>query len=194
MAFPELKLRLPQWLEQHLSDGDRRYTTTDDRMELVIQLSQLNVMHKTGGPFGAAVFDGQGLLIAPGVNLVEKSGCSIWHAEMVAIALAQTHLGRFDIGDGGKARFELVTSTEPCAMCFGAIPWSGIARIVCGASEQDARDAGFDEGAKPADWPGHLASRGIAVQRGVRRPQAAAVLAEYAASGGTIYNPPTTRL
>jgi tRNA(Arg) A34 adenosine deaminase TadA len=194
MAFLELKLRLPQWLEQHLSDSDHRYTTADDRMELVIKLSHLNVVHKTGGPFGAAIFDEQGLLIAPGVNLVEKSCCSIWHAEMVAIALAQTRLGRFDLGDDGKARFELVTSTEPCAMCFGAIPWSGVTGLVCGATEEDARNAGFDEGAKPSDWPWHLAARGITVQREVLRSQAATVLAQYGASGGTIYNPPTTRI
>jgi tRNA(Arg) A34 adenosine deaminase TadA len=67
------------------------------------------------------------------VNVVVTHNCSILHAEMVAIALAQKKLGRYDISDEGKSDYELVASTELCAMCFGAIPWSGVTRLVCGA-------------------------------------------------------------
>jgi tRNA(Arg) A34 adenosine deaminase TadA len=194
MSFPEIRLKLPRWMDETTAEVGTVYPTAQARMEMVVRLSDLNVTHKTGGPFAAGIFDAKGRLIAPGVNLVEKSGCSLWHAEMVAIALAQSKLRRFDLGNGGREHFELVTSTEPCAMCFGAIHWSGLSRLVCGAREQDARDAGFDEGAKPADWPGELRKRGITVERDVLREKAAAILARYAASGGTIYNPPTTRL
>jgi tRNA(Arg) A34 adenosine deaminase TadA len=194
MSFPEIRLKLPQWLDETVAGTDTAYPTAQARMEMVVRLSELNIAHKTGGPFAAGIFDEEGRLIAPGANLVERSGCSLWHAEMVAIAMAQSKVGRFDLGNGGREHFELVTSTEPCAMCFGAIHWSGLSRLVCGAREQDARDAGFDEGAKPADWSGELQKRGITVERDVLRQQAAAVLARYAASGGTIYNPPNTHL
>ena len=45
----------------------------------------------------------------------------------------------YDLGGLGDGRaFELVTTTEPCAMCLGAIPWSGLSSVVCGARDQDA--------------------------------------------------------
>jgi tRNA(Arg) A34 adenosine deaminase TadA len=157
-------------------------------MRLVIELSRLNVEHETGGPFGAAVFDAAGRLVAPGVNLVTSANSSILHAEMVAIALAQQALGRFDIGLGGTRPHELVASTEPCAMCFGAVPWSGVTRLVCGARGEDACAIGFDEGPKLPDWWRALEHRGIAVARDVLRDEAAEVLRGYARGGGIIYN------
>ena len=94
-------------------------------MRLVIELSRLNVDHGTGGPFGAGIFDlSTDRLIAPGVNLVATTNLSAAHAEMVAIMIAQQVVGYFDLGGEGLPTYELVASTEPCAMCFGAIPWS----------------------------------------------------------------------
>ena len=79
---------------------------------------------------------------------------------MVAIALAQQAIGSYDLGGEGRPIHELVTSTEPCAMCLGAIPWSGVRRVLCGARGEDACEIGFDEGAKPADWVGRVAQAG----------------------------------
>jgi tRNA(Arg) A34 adenosine deaminase TadA len=83
---------------------------------------------------------------------------------------------------------ELVSSTEPCAMCLGAIPWSGVRGLVCGARDEDARAAGFDEGTKPANWAKALDERGIEVVRDVLRDEAREVLRSYVSGGGTIYN------
>ena len=96
--------------------------------------------------------------------------------------------GIFDLGGEGLPPYELVASTEPCAMCFGAIPWSGVRRLVCGAREEDARRIGFDEGPKTSDWVAALEQRGISVARDVYRDEAAAVLRYYVESGGMIYN------
>jgi tRNA(Arg) A34 adenosine deaminase TadA len=185
----EIVLALPKWTEAVLQPPGRVFETQRSRMEFVIDLARQNIEHRTGGPFGAAVFAGDsGKLISVGVNLVESSNCSIAHAEMVAISWAQQALHSFDLGkDGGT--YELVTSTEPCAMCLGAIPWSGLRRVVCGARGKDACEIGFDEGAKPRNWVASLRSRGIEVVRDVLRTQARAVLQEYARSGGLIYNP-----
>jgi tRNA(Arg) A34 adenosine deaminase TadA len=188
-AFPEVKLRLPDWVGELSSAADRRYRTVEDRMRFVVELSRLNVRRGTGGPFGAAVFEREtGRLLAPGVNLVVGSGCSVFHAEMVAIMVAQKSLGTFDLGGEGLPSYELVASTEPCAMCLGATPWSGVRHLVCGARDEDARAVGFDEGAKMAEWVGSLEDRGISVELGVLREEAVAVLQEYAALGGEIYN------
>jgi tRNA(Arg) A34 adenosine deaminase TadA len=73
-------------------------------------------------------------------------------------------------------------------MCLGAIPWSGVRRLVCGARGDDVCAIGFDEGAKPADWVGELRKRGIEVVQDVLRQEAQDVLRQYAEAGGKIYN------
>ena len=188
MIKPVISLHLPAWVERFLADSPRVFPETEERMRFVLELSRRNVRHGTGGPFGAAVFDSDGQLIAPGINMVVISNCSLLHAEMVALAGAQQKLGRYDIGDGGRLHYDLFATTEPCAMCFGAIPWSGVRRLVCGARDEDAREIGFDEGPKLANWVAALNDRGIAVLRDVLRDEAVAVLREYITSGGIIYN------
>jgi tRNA(Arg) A34 adenosine deaminase TadA len=189
MSFPQVVLGLPDWVEDFVSDHDRDYPTEEDRMRLVIELSRLNVVHGTGGPFGAGIFDlSTNRLVAPGVNLVTTSNLSIAHAEIAAIMVAQQVVGSFDLGGPGQPPYELVASTEPCVQCFGATTWSGVRRLVCGARDEDARAIGFDEGPKLPDWVGALEQRGISVVCDVGRDEAAAVLRDYAESGGVIYN------
>ena len=157
-------------------------------MELAIELAAKNIKHD-GGPFGAAIFERQtGKLIAPGINLVMQTNCSIVHAEIVALVLAQQKIGNFDLGAEGLPEFELVSSTEPCAMCLGALPWSGIRSLVCGARDEDARSIGFDEGEKPVLWIEALESRSIKVTRDILRDTSKAVLQQYVDEGGIIYN------
>ena len=84
---PAVMLRLPEWVEELASR--EVYPTAEGRMRLAVELSRQNVERGTGGPFGAVVFEREsGRLIAPGVNLVVGSGCSVFHAEMVAILVA----------------------------------------------------------------------------------------------------------
>ena len=124
----------------------------------------------------------------PASILVTTANCSVAHAEMVAIMVAQKAVGDFDLGGPGRPHYELVASTEPCAMCYGATPWSGVRGLVIGARGEDAEAVGFDEGTKPSDWTQALEERGISVTRDVLREEAASVLREYAASEGEIYN------
>ncbi len=184
----EIVLTLPPWLYALAQRQTRAFKSAESRMRFAIELARQNVEQRTGGPFGAAVFAADsGRLVSVGVNLVEASNCSMAHAEMIAIALAQRAVGHYDLGAAGV--YELATSTEPCAMCLGAIPWSGLRRVVCAAHGEDAAAIGFDEGAKPADGVGELQKRGIEVVRDVLRDEARAVLQQYAKSGGLIYNP-----
>ncbi len=188
MRFPAIELRLPGWIEEFILP-DVVYPTPEDRMRLAVELSRENVRRGTGGPFGAAIFErDSGRLIAPGVNLVVTEGCSAFHAEMVAIMVSQQSTGSFDLGAPGMPACELVASTEPCAMCLGATPWSGVRGLLCGARDEDAGAIGFDEGPKPPHWPRRLEERGITVIQDVLREEAVAVLREYAETGGEIYN------
>lgn len=185
----EISIRLPAWLTALLSEGRDSYPDKQSRMRLAIDLARRNIEQKSGGPFGAAIFDMERhTLVAAGVNLVVPSHCSMAHAEMVAISIAQQRLGSFDLGSEGQPRLELVTSCEPCAMCFGAIPWSGIAHLACGARDEDARAIGFDEGPKLADWQDALNKRGISVERDICRDEATDLFRQYAKLNGEIYN------
>ena len=145
-------------------------------MELAIELAVQNIKHD-GGPFGAAIFERKsGKIIAPGINLVMQTNCSVVHAEIVAIILAQQKVATFDLGADGLPEYELVSSTEPCAMCLGALPWSGITSLICGARDEDARSIGFDEGGKLSLWVDALESRSITVTRDILRDKAKGIL------------------
>ncbi|MFP4165161.1 MAG: nucleoside deaminase [Chitinispirillaceae bacterium] len=187
--YKPVEFRLPEWIEPLLSEKPDLYRTHNQRMELVIELARKNIRKKTGGPFAAAIFDtADGRLIAPGVNLVTSANQSIAHAEMVAIMQAQSRLSTFDLGGPGMPVCELVTSTAPCAMCLGAVPWSGVRALVCGARDEDARNIGFDEGSKRPDWVEELEKRNIRVTNDVCREEAVGVFKEYVNQGGIIYN------
>jgi len=181
-------LQLPAWLNNLVAEQSGMLLTPEARMRLVIQLARLNIEHKTGGPFAAAIFNMEThALISAGVNLVIPSNCSMAHAEMIAISLAQKQLNHYDLGAPGLPRFELVSSSEPCAMCFGALPWSGIRHLCCGADATDARAIGFDEGPKHPDWIKALNERGISVDTGICKTEAKEILQTYAKKG-IIYN------
>lgn len=191
MKAPEaFTIALPDWCRDVAAQLPDRLPDTRERMRLAIDLSRRNVESGTGGPFGAVVSAAaDGRLIAIGVNLVEPGPCSSAHAEIVALSLAQKALGNWNLAEVDPAPIELATSCEPCAMCLGAIPWSGVRRVLCGATKDDAEHTGFDEGERSADWTGMLSRRGIEVETGVLRENAADVLREYRQRGARIYNP-----
>jgi len=188
-AFPGFQLALPAWINDFLDQQPQTFTTPEARMNLVTTMAQLNIQQGTGGPFGAGVFrTDTHQLVAPGVNLVLTSHSSIAHAEIVAIMMAQQTLGGHDLGAVEPPPHELVTSCEPCTMCLGAICWSGVRHLICGARGSDAEAVGFDEGPKPANWVTELEQRGITVTLDIGRTKASSVLQRYIQNGGEVYN------
>jgi tRNA(Arg) A34 adenosine deaminase TadA len=183
---PSLSVLLPSWIEAEVATVGP-LPDVDDRMGLVLSLARANPARSGGGPFAAAVFAiPSGELVAVGVNLVVPSCVPVAHAEVVAMTVAGPRLGSHDLRIAGPT--ELVSSCEPCAMCLGAVVWSGVSRVVAGARDEDARVVGFDEGDKPLDWAGGLRRRGIEVLIDVRREEAADVLRTYVENGGYVYN------
>lgn len=183
-----LAIALPDWIAQ-LVDVRRRLESAEARMDLAIRLAAENVEREPGGgPFGAAVFHRDtGELVSVGVNSVIRLGNSVLHAEVTALMLAHRATGFYSFALPGAPPLELVTSCEPCAMCLGATLWSGVRRLVCGATKADAEALGFDEGPVSEESYRHLQQRGIEVIRGVRRQEAVAVLQRYQALGRPIY-------
>jgi tRNA(Arg) A34 adenosine deaminase TadA len=184
-----LRLTLPPWTRTYSRRIGETFATADARVELAVELSHRNVVERTGGPFGAAVFERDtGKLVAVGVNRVEALALSLAHAEMMAIGFAQQQVGSYDLGCG-RRQHEIVSSAQPCAMCAAAIVWSGVTSVVYAATRSDVeRIVGFDEGPLSRGWKRALGRRGIVVRAGPMRARAAEVLELYTAGGGAVYN------
>lgn len=178
-------IRLPEWVKVE-TEGKKCFDTEESRMDFVLKLATKNIEHGTGGPFAAAIFNKEtNELISVGVNLVVEQNCSPAHAEIVAIIMAQEKLHQFKLDDG---KYVLISSAQPCAMCTGAIVWSGVKTLVYGASKNDVEEiAGFDEGPVHPDWINEYKKRGIDVIEKVSNQKSREVLKLYRDKSGIIY-------
>lgn len=107
-------------------------------MRLAIREAARNLKDMYGGPFGACIeLDGKAIAVARNTVIRDDATC---HAEVNCIRLASRLLRRFDLSG-----CVLYSTTEPCPMCFGAIHWARIGRVVYGSAIKDAARAGFNE-------------------------------------------------
>ena len=82
-------------------------------------------------PFGSLIVNDRGeTVVAARNNAVRPKGDPTQHAEMLACGQAARLLTEAEL-----AKCTLYTSTEPCAMCAGAIYWTGIGRVVFALAE-----------------------------------------------------------
>ncbi len=186
----ELNLELPEWIDTFLAEYPVVISSMENQMRFVLDLTERNIREKTGGPFGAAVFEQEsGKLVSVGVNVVVEQNCSAAHAEMMALMLAQKKIGHYDLGDVGSVAHRLVTSGKMCAMCLGNVCWSGIKEVVSSAEPEDVeRITGFDEGPIPPDYNDQLRLRGINLVPELLREQGKKVLQLYIDQNGKVYN------
>jgi tRNA(Arg) A34 adenosine deaminase TadA len=82
-------------------------------------------------PFGALLVSQAGEVLLEAENTVVTERDVTGHAETNLVREASKRFGQEVLG-----RATLYTSTEPCAMCSGAIYWSGISRVVYALSEE----------------------------------------------------------
>lgn len=92
-----------------------------------------------GGPFGAVVAK-EGRIISSAHNSVLKDNDPTQHAEIKAISEAARKLGTYDLSG-----CDLYTTTEPCPMCFSAIHWARIGKVIYGTDIKDVKELGFNE-------------------------------------------------
>jgi tRNA(Arg) A34 adenosine deaminase TadA len=105
-------------------------TSSDlQRLERAIEISHQS--RKNGNhPFGALlVLEGQ--IVLESENSVGTTRDATGHAETNLVRLASTKFSRSEL-----IHASLYSSCEPCAMCSGAIYWSGIGRLVYALSEE----------------------------------------------------------
>ncbi len=184
------ELTLPAWADDVLARAPQTLPAAEARMRWVIDLARTNFERDTGGPFAAAVFEEDtGRVVSIGVNRVVAGRCSSAHAEVMALSLAQRALGVHDLGGPGLPAHQLVVNWCPCAMCCGAICWSGVRSLVI-AGSGPAMEAltGFDEGPIHPAWQDELRRRGIAVSDGLLREESLEAFRQFAKSGRAVYN------
>ncbi len=187
MPNTSITINMPEWLEHFYQQAHNLDSSIESKMDFTIKIAAQNI-NEGGGPFGATIFEKDSTnLISIGVNLVTNSHLSVAHAEIIAICAAQRKFSNHDLSKVCEKGVELFSTTEPCAMCTGAIPWSGVKRLIYATTKQDASDIGFDEGAKPENWIQEYEKRGIEVVKEVRRESARKVLLEYHKNKGIIY-------
>ena len=80
-------------------------------------------------PFGALLVGGNGAMLASAENTQITDEQVFAHAEMNLLQRAVK-----DFTPDVLVRSTLYASAEPCAMCAGAIFWSGVSRLVFGLS------------------------------------------------------------
>lgn len=84
--------------------------------------------------FGASIVNsGTGAMLMRAVNRVGPDHDPSAHAETLTIRLACAKLG-----SGSLKGYTLYTTCEPCAMCMACALWSGLDRLVFGATIADA--------------------------------------------------------
>jgi len=90
-------------------------------------------------PFGACLVKDQEVIVCEHNRVWEETNITS-HAEIVAIREACKKLGTVDLSG-----CTIYTTTEPCPMCFSAIHWAKIDKIIFGTRIRDAQEAGFSE-------------------------------------------------
>jgi tRNA(Arg) A34 adenosine deaminase TadA len=76
-------------------------------------------------PFGAVLADAGGLPLLEAANTQVTAGDPTGHAELNLVRAAVARHG-----PGALAGATVYASGKPCAMCAGALYWSGVARVV----------------------------------------------------------------
>jgi tRNA(Arg) A34 adenosine deaminase TadA len=105
----------------------------DRDLQFLRRVIELSAQARARGkhPFGALVADRDGNVLAEAGNAFGwPDGDATGHAELIAIRDASKRYPPERL-----AQATLYTSAEPCAMCAGAVYWSGIARVVYALSE-----------------------------------------------------------
>lgn len=108
-------------------------------MHMALREASRGMKAGQGGPFGACIVR-DGMIVAVAHNRVLASGNPTQHAEVVAIGRAAKALGTHILKG-----CTIYSTTEPCPMCFSAIHWAQVDRIVFGTSIADVKRLGFNE-------------------------------------------------
>ena len=126
-----------------------------------------------GGPFGACLVRGDEVL-AVAHNTVLKDLDPTCHAETTAIRLAARRLRSYDLSG-----CEIYSTTEPCPMCFAAIHWARIGRLIYGTAIIEVARLGFNELTLNNQQMQELGRSPVAIYPGFLADECRQLLAEW---------------
>jgi len=106
---------------------------TDELMRRAFRLAHRAREHGNH-PFGALLADADARVLIEAENTVVSDADCTGHAEINLVRTACRTLAH-----AALATATVYTSTEPCAMCAGAIYWAGMSRVVFGLRESELR-------------------------------------------------------
>lgn len=107
-------------------------------MNLAVEQARETMNKNIGGPFGAAIVDSEGNIIAVSSNRVLGEHDPTAHAEITAIREACKKLGTHDLSG-----CVIYATGYPCPMCLGAMIWANIKKCYYGCRPSDAEEIGF---------------------------------------------------
>ena len=151
-------------------------------MAMAIEEARSGIEAGHGGPFGVViVYDGEVLSRAHNRVLIDNDPTR--HAEINAISLASRKLGTYDLSG-----CVLYSTTEPCPMCFSAIHWARIKRVVYGMDISDVKRLGFNELTIPCAWMKDKGGSSVEVAGDFMRTECEALLEAWKdMSGRKVY-------
>lgn len=138
-------------------------------------------MKKGQTPFGACIVK-DGKTIACAHNTVWKDKDSTAHAEVNAIRQACKKLKSIDLSG-----CVIYSTTEPCPMCFSAIHWARVGKIIYGTAIADAKKAGFNELQVSDETMKKTGKSRIVIKGGVMKEECAVLFKEWGGRGGKPY-------
>ena len=97
-------------------------------LQQALERARKTMNENIGGPFGAAIINKKGEILAVSSNSVLRDNDPTAHAEVNAIRAADC---------------VLYTTAYPCPMCLAAIIWANIKKVYFGCRPQDAEAIGF---------------------------------------------------
>ena len=131
-----------------------------------------------GGPFGACLVRGDEVL-AVAHNTVLKDLDPTCHGETNAIRLAARKLQSYDLSG-----CDIYSTTEPCPMCFAAIHWARIGRLIYGTAIIEVAQLGFNELTLGSRQMQALGRSPVAIYPGFLADECRQLLAEWARMPG----------
>ena len=112
-----------------------------ENMELASETARAGMVSGSGGPFGAAIVDSSGNIVAVASNSVLADHDPTAHAEVNVIRQAARDLGTHDLSG-----CTIYATGYPCPMCLSAIIWAGIGKVYYANPLGGADNIGFSDG------------------------------------------------
>lgn len=117
---------------------NRGKNNMNEIMQKALERARQTMNENIGGPFGAAIIDESGNILAVASNSVLRDNDPTAHAEVNAIRAACQKIGSYDLSG-----CVLYTTAYPCPMCLSAIIWANIKKVYFGCRPADAEAIGF---------------------------------------------------